>query len=214
MKGDIDELYERIRRGGIERADAFFLVNHPPLLFRFADELREDTNGDIVTYVVNRNINFTNICVGNCKFCAFRADKKRGYLLTMDEVLNKVEEAVENEATEICIQGGLHPDLRLDDYCRLVETIKSQFDVHIHAFSPMEIYHVARNTGLEVEEVLKELKSAGLGSIPGTAAEILDDSIRAIICPRKLNTAEWESIIRTAHRMGIPSTPYPQRCRE
>jgi len=206
MKDDFDELYERIRRGGVERADASFLVNNPPLLFRIADELRKETKGDIVTYVVNRNINFTNVCIGNCKFCAFREEKKRGYMLSLDEVLEKVEEAVKNEATEICIQGGLHPDLLLDDYCRLIETIKSQFDVHIHAFSPMEIYHVARNTGLEAEEVLKELKRAGLGSIPGTAAEILDDSIRAIICPRKLNTAKWESIIRSAHRMGIPST--------
>ncbi len=203
---DEDELYERVRKGGVGYGDALFLVNNPPLLFHIADMLREETKGDVVTYVVNRNINFTNICVGNCMFCAFRADKARGYILGMDAVLEKVEEAVRNEATEICVQGGLHPDLVLDDYCRLVETIKSHFNVHIHAFSPMEIYHVARNSGLSEEEVLKELKRAGLGSIPGTAAEILDDSIRAIICPRKLNTTKWEEIIRTAHRSGIPST--------
>jgi len=175
-------------------------------LFCIADELRKEKNGDVVTYVVNRNINFTNICVGACKFCAFREEKEKGYVLSMDAVLSKVEEAVNNEATEICVQGGLHPDLVVDDYCKIIETIKSHFAVHIHAYSPMEIYHIAKNSGLSEGEVLKELKEAGLGSMPGTAAEILDDSIRAIICPTKLNTAKWVEIIKTAHRLGIPST--------
>ncbi len=206
MRPDFDSLYERARRGEIDRADALFMVNHPHILFYIADELRKETKGDIVTYVVNRNINFTNVCIGNCKFCAFRREKERGYMLSMDAVLAKVEEAVQNEATEICVQGGLHPDLVLDDYCRLVKRIKSEFEVHIHAFSPMEIHHVARNTGIEEREVLKELKKAGLGSIPGTAAEILDDRIRAIICPRKVSTAKWCDIITTAHRLGIPTT--------
>ena len=206
MNENFDDLYEQIRKGEIEREDAVFLAANPGYLFQLADELRKEQKGDIVTYVSNRNINFTNVCVGNCKFCAFREEKERGYLLSMDAVLSKVEEAVNNDATEICIQGGLHPDLTLPDYCRIVEEIKSNFDVHIHAFSPMEIYHVARNSRMSEEEVLKELKKAGLGSVPGTAAEILDDSIREIICPKKIKTARWVEIIKTAHRLGIPST--------
>jgi len=206
MNENFDDLYEQIRKGEIEREDAVFLAANPGYLFQLADELRKEQKGDIVTYVSNRNINFTNVCVGNCKFCAFREEKERGYLLSMDAVLSKVEEAVNNDATEICVQGGLHPDLTLPDYCRIVEEIKSNFDVHIHAFSPMEIYHVARNSGMSEEEVLKELKKAGLGSIPGTAAEILDDSIRRIICPKKIKTARWVEIIKIAHRLGIPTT--------
>lgn len=201
---DFDKIYEKIREGNIEKEDALFLVKKPFLLFRIADELRRAEKGDSVTYVINRNINFTNVCVGNCKFCAFR--KENGYLLSIDAILDKVEEAVNNEATEICIQGGLHPNLVIEDYCRIIETINNNFGVHIHAFSPMELYHVAKNSKISVEEVLKELKEAGLGSIPGTAAEILNDKIRAIICPKKIKTEIWMDVIRTAHRLGIPST--------
>jgi FO synthase subunit 2 len=208
MKGEFDELYEKIRRGSIERGDAIFLLRKPLLLFHLADELREEKKGDVVTYVVNRNINFTNLCIGDCKFCAFRSGKEEGegYLLSMEEILSKVEEAVNNEATEICIQGGLHPDLVVEDYCEIIEGIKSHFDVHIHAFSPMEIYHMGKNSGMNEEEVLKELKKAGLDSIPGTAAEILNDRIRERICPRKIKTEEWVKIIKTVHRLKIPST--------
>jgi len=206
MKEDFNELYEKIRTGNVEREDALFLARNPSYLFCIADGLRKEEKGDIVTYVVNRNINFTNICVGVCKFCAFREEKERGYLLSRDVVLSKVREAVNNEATEICIQGGLHPNFLVENYCEIIEMIKSQFDVHIHAYSPMEIRHMARNSSLSEAEVLKELKKAGLNSIPGTAAEILDDSIRAIICPTKLKTEQWVEIIKTAHRLGIPST--------
>ncbi|HID20153.1 MAG TPA: 7,8-didemethyl-8-hydroxy-5-deazariboflavin synthase subunit CofH [Methanophagales archaeon] len=206
MKDDFEVLYEKIRKGEIDREDALFLASHPFCLFCIADELRKEEKGDVVSYVVNRNINFTNVCVGDCKFCAFREEKEKGYLLSMDVVLSKVEEAVNNEATEICIQGGLHPDIEMADYCGIIESIKSRFDVHIHAYSPMEIYHMARNSEMSELEVLKELKNAGLGSIPGTAAEILDDSIREVICPGKIKTGKWVEIIKTAHRLGIPST--------
>ena len=206
MKADFDELYENIRAGNIEREDALILADNPASLFCIADELRKEKNGDIVTYVVNRNINFTNICVGACKFCAFKGEKEKGYVLGMDAILSKVEEAVNTEATEVCIQGGLHPEFVVDDYCEIIELIKSHFDVHIHAYSPMEICHIAKNSGLSEVEVLKELKKAGLGSMPGTAAEILDDSIREIICPKKLKTEKWVEIIKIAHRLGIPST--------
>lgn len=203
---DFDELYEKIRAGEVEREDALFLANKPTYLFFIADELRREKNGDIVSYVVNRNINFTNICVGACKFCAFKDEKEEGYMLGMDAILSKVEEAVNTEATEICIQGGLHPDLVVEDYCEIIEIIKSHFDVHIHAYSPMEISHIAKNSGIGEGEVLKDLKEAGLGSMPGTAAEILDDAIREIICPSKIKTEKWVEIIKTAHRLGIPST--------
>jgi FO synthase subunit 2 len=206
MKDDFDVLYEKVWKGEIDKEDALFLACHPSYLLCIADELRKAEKGDAVTYVVNRNINFTNICVGNCKFCAFREENGEGYLLSMDMVLNKVEEAVNNGATEICIQGGLHPDLEVADYCGIIERIKSVFDVHIHAYSPMEIYHMARNTGMTEMDVLKALKDAGLGSIPGTAAEILDDSVRDVICQGKIKTDDWIEIIKTAHRLGIPST--------
>jgi FO synthase subunit 2 len=201
-----DELYEKIWKGQIEKEDAISLASNPPYLFSIADELRKEEKGDIVTYVVNRNINFTNVCIGSCKFCAFREEKEKGYLLSMDTILSKVEEAVNHEATEVCVQGGLHPDLEVDDYCGLLESIRSKFDVHIHAYSPMEIHHMALNSRMSEEEVLKKLKKAGLGSIPGTAAEILNDSIREVICPKKLKTEKWVEIMKTAHRLGIPST--------
>lgn len=203
---NFDGLYEKIRKGKIEREDAIFLAHNPFYLSCIADELRKEKNGDVVTYVVNRNINFTNICVGACKFCAFKGEKEKGYVLGMDAILSKVEEAVNAEATEVCIQGGLHPDLVVEDYCEIIATIKSHFDVHIHAYSPMEIYHMAKNSGVSEVEALEELKEAGLGSMPGTAAEILDDSIRETICPEKLKTEKWVEIIKTAHQLGIPST--------
>lgn len=206
MKADFDELYEKIRAGNIEREDAILLAHRPAYLFWIADELRKEEKGDIVTYLVNRNINFTNICEGGCTFCAFASAKEQEYLLSMDAILSKVEEAVKIEATEICIQGGLHPDLVLEDYCEILENIKSRFDVHLHAYSPMEIYHAARNSNMTEAEVLRELKNAGLDSMPGTAAEILNDSIRAVICSNKIKTEKWVEIIKTAHRLGIPST--------
>ncbi|RCV64595.1 FO synthase subunit 2 [Methanophagales archaeon] len=206
MKEDFEELYWKVCKGEIDKADALFLASHPSYLFCIADELRKAEKGDAVTYVVNRNINFTNICVGDCKFCAFREENGEGYLLSIDMVLSKVEEAVNNGATEICIQGGLHPDLVVADYCGIIERIKSAFDVHIHAYSPMEICHMATNSEMPEPEVLKALKDAGLDSIPGTAAEILDDSVREVICPGKIKTDDWIEIIKTAHRLGIPST--------
>ena len=162
-KGKGMEIYEKALRGEIGKEDALFLARHPHFLFKIADALREQEKGEIVTYVVNRNINFTNICVGECKFCAFRRRKHSNdaYLLRIEEILSKVQEAVSLEATEICIQGGLHPDLKIDFYCEMLERIKSEFDVHIHAFSPMEIFHIARNSGMSWEEVLKELRASG-----------------------------------------------------
>lgn len=201
-----EDFLDRIYEGNLTRADIdSLLALDDDTIFRIADELRAQSVGDIVTYVVNRNINFTNRCIGRCMFCAFRADD--GYLLTIDEILKKVEEAENAGATEICIQGGLINGWGVERYCEILEEIKSRHpSIHLHAYSPMEVMHAARNSNLPLEEVLSRLKSAGLGSMPGTAAEILSDRVRRIICPTKLTTSEWVEVITTAHRLGIPTT--------
>ncbi len=181
------------------------LIRNPFEAFRIADEIRSKAVGDVVTFVVNRNINFTDICIGDCKFCSFR--NRRRYILTIEEIKKKVRSAIDYGCTEVCVQGGLLPNADINFYISIIEAIREESeDIHIHAFSPMEIYHMARNSGMEIKEVLKELKKAGLNSIPGTSAEILDDDIRRVICPRKITTDQWVDIIMTAHRLGIPST--------
>jgi len=181
------------------------LLKNPFETFRIADELRKELVGDTVTYVVNRNINFTDICINDCKFCSFR--NRRGYLLSIEEIRRKVEEAVEFGCTEVCIQGGLLPDADLDFYVSILHAVRDvDRRIHIHAFSPMEVVHAARNSGMHVEDVLRTFKKEGLGSMPGAAAEILDDRIRAHICPKKLKTAEWIEVIKLAHKLGIPTT--------
>ncbi len=173
-----------------------------------ADQLREERCGDIVTYVVNRNINFTNICQGTCSFCAFRVAKgsPKGYLMSPEEIIRKVMEAVNVGATEVCIQGGLHPDIDIEYYLKIIEIIKARVNVHIHAFSPMEVFYAAEKSGLGVKEALVLLKERGLDSMPGTAAEIFDREVRELICPDKITTDEWVRVIKTAHRLGIPTT--------
>jgi len=191
---------------GPEMADALRLAKLPPkTLKEVADKQRYHRNGDVVTYVVNQNINFTNECVNYCRFCSFRKDE--GYFMGIEEVLRKVETASNQGATEVCIQGGLHSDLNLDFYLKLIDSIKDRFpDIHLHAFSPMEVFYAARKSQVSVDEALRKLKWHGLDSMPGTAAEILDDRIRAKICPEKLSTAEWIEVITKAHKLGIPST--------
>ncbi len=185
--------------------DALALYNNPDLLFSIADTLRKNVVGDIVTYVINRNINFTNRCIGTCKFCAFR--KSEGYTLSIQEILEKTKAAVDINATEVCIQGGLLMNWDVFDYCRILESIKDLYPhLHIHAFSPMEILHASRNSNLSVRETILQLKRSGLDSMPGTAAEILVDRVRKEICPSKLTTREWIDVIRTAHSCGIPTT--------
>ncbi len=178
-------------------------------LILIADHVRERTVGDVVTYVINRNINFTNVCVNRCRFCAFREDKEspNQFLLSAKEIEDKTLEAVKLKATEVCIQGGLHPEADLDLYLRIIKTVrKVSPDIHIHAFSPMEIYHAARREELSIHEVLKILKEAGLDSMPGTAAEILVDKVRAIICPEKISVREWSEVIEEAHKLNIPTS--------
>ena len=173
-----EDLIERAYQGKSTKEDALLLLEVPPFeLFRFADELRSLAVGDTVTYVVNRNINFTSRCVGTCGFCAFR--DKNGYVLSLEEIMGKVREAKQAKATEVCIQGGLLPDVGLDFYLGIVEAIKAEFpEMHIHSFSPMEVYHAARISGISVKEALFRLKKSGLDTMPGTAAEILSDRVQ------------------------------------
>lgn len=179
------------------------------LLLFTADLLRKRLVGEIATYVVNRNINHTNVCIGSCRFCAFRRPPSHpeAYSLTREQVKAKAEEALRMGATEICLQGGLHPSLGLEDYLRLIRAIKEvSEDLHIHAFSPAELDHLSKKEGLPMQEVVRILKEAGLNSVPGTAAEILSDRVRKVVCPEKIQTKRWIEIVKTCHRMGIPTT--------
>ena len=180
---------------------------------RAADELRRDVNGDTVSYVVTRNINYTNICYFKCQFCAFSkgklAENLRGkpYDLPLSEIGQRVREAWDRGATEVCMQGGIHPSYTGANYLAICRTVKEYApDMHVHAFSPLEVFQGAKTLGISVGEFLSELKQAGLGTLPGTAAEILDDEVRAILCPDKINTAEWLEVMETAHRTGLRST--------
>ena len=178
-----------------------------------ADALREEVNGDTVTYVVNRNINYTNICTYACGFCAFSksstkaAKRDKPYVLPEEEVAARAVEAAANGASEVCLQGGIHPSYTGDTYLGILQAVKRACPtMHVHAFSPLEVSSGAATLGLSLRDYLWRLKDAGLGSLPGTAAEILDDEVRALICPDKLNTAEWLEVIGTAHEVGLPTT--------
>jgi FO synthase len=178
-------------------------------LCRVADDLRAEAVGDEVTYVINRNINFTNVCYVGCRFCAFaqREADAASYTLTLAEVADRAEEAWDRGATEICMQGGIHPDLPGTFYLDLLDVIKARTpDIHIHAYSPMEVMNGASRMGISFAEFLSEAKARGLGTIPGTAAEILDDEVRWVLTKGKLPADLWEQIIRTAHGLGIRSS--------
>ncbi len=188
-----------------DRKELARLWQQPVRLFRLSNSLREKSCNDVVSFVINRNINFTNICIGSCTFCSFK--QLNGYFLTDEQILKRVAEAEELGATEICLQGGLVPGMVLEDYCRILDGVHSSYPrMHLHAFSPMEVMHMSRNSRLDVVDALVELKRSGLGSMPGTAAEILVDRVRQQICPEKLRADEWRGIITTAHSLGIPTT--------
>ena len=175
--------------------------------------LRQRVNGDTVSYVVTRNINYTNICYFRCQFCAFSKGKLsenlrgRPYDLDLPEIRRRVEEAWERGATEVCLQGGIHPEYTGATYLAICHAIKEAVPgIHIHAFSPLEVWQGAKTLGRTVPDFLRELKAAGLSSLPGTAAEILDDEVRAVICPDKIKTAEWLQVMEAAHATGLRST--------
>jgi len=178
-----------------------------------ADEVRRNTVGDDVTFVVNRNINYTNQCYFKCGFCAFskgpRSLEMRGepYLMSIDEVVDRSEEAWGRGATEVCLQGGIHPDFTGRFYVDLVMAIKDRIPgMHIHGFTPLEVWQGAETANVSVRELLVELKAAGLGTLPGTAAEILDDDVRLTLCPDKIRTAQWSEVMLTAHDIGLRTT--------
>lgn len=178
-------------------------------VLRLADDLRRDTVGDDVTYVVNRNINFTNVCYVGCRFCAFaqRRTDADAYSLSYDEVADRAQEAWDLGATEVCMQGGIDPQLPATAYFDIARAVKARVpEMHVHAFSPMEVVNGASRTGLSIEDFLVRAHEAGVDSLPGTAAEILDDDVRWVLTKGKLPAATWVEVISTAHRIGIPTT--------
>lgn len=174
-----------------------------------ADELRRRTVGDIVTYVVNRNINFTNVCIKRCGFCAFSRDfrQEEGYLLPPEEIVRRAKEAWDYGATEVCVQAGLPPKMEGDLYIRLCEAIKKELpDMHIHGFSPEEVLYGSIRSESTIKSYLTDLKTAGVGSLPGTSAEVLDQDLRDKISPGRITVNQWTEVITTAHELGIPTT--------
>ena len=179
------------------------------MVLMVADELRRRTIGNHVTYVVNRNINFTNVCIKRCGFCAFSRDfrEEEGYSLPVEEIVARAKQAWKLGATEVCIQAGLPPEMNGRYYIDICEAIKKELpDIHIHAFSPEEILYGAKMSSIPVREYMKMLKESGVGSHPGTAAEILDQQIRDIISPGRISVEDWITIIKYAHLIGIPTT--------
>jgi 7,8-didemethyl-8-hydroxy-5-deazariboflavin synthase CofH subunit len=194
-----------------EDGEALFAAEGDNLrqLLSAADERRRCRAGERVAYVINRNVNFTNVCVKRCGFCAFSRGHRaeQGYFLPLDEVLRRVREAWDLGATEVCIQAGLPPRIDGSFYINLCAAIKREVpEIHVHAFSPEEILYGATLSNRSIEDYLMALKDVGLGSMPGTSAEILDDRVREIISPGRISTRNWITVIRTAHKLGIPTT--------
>ncbi len=193
-------------------AQAAELLKHGDILElgKMADGVRQEFHpGNTVTFIVDRNINYTNICLNECRFCAFfrREGHKDAYLLPMEVILEKVRETQEAGGTQIMLQGGLHPSLPFSFYLNMISTIKEAFpDIVIHSFSPAEIMHFAKISGKSAAEVLTELRAAGLASLPGGGAEILVDRVRRIVSPKKIMTEDWLGVMRAAHGIGMKST--------
>ncbi|MBW3536358.1 MAG: 5-amino-6-(D-ribitylamino)uracil--L-tyrosine 4-hydroxyphenyl transferase CofH, partial [Actinobacteria bacterium] len=213
----VGEVLDRISAAQLPSVDeiaALFSARGPEVMAvaEAADELRRELVGDTVTWVANRNINYTNVCTFKCKFCAFSKGplslNLRGspYLLTLEEISDRVAEAVEMGATEVCLQGGIHPSFDGNYYLDVLRAVRSaSSEIHIHGFTALEVTEGARRLGVDLTEYLLELKAAGLASLPGTAAEILDDEIRAVLCPDKINTQQWLDCHRAAHGVGLGS---------
>ncbi len=199
------DLYERSLAGEITKKDALKLINSNPFsLFDLADKLRKEIVGDKVTFVANRNIDITDHCMIKCAFCSFR--DSIGYEMTTEEILESVGQAKDVGATEICLFGGIMPNMDVEYYSNLIKTIKDNYDIELHALSPVEVYHAAKASKVSTKEALESFKDAGLDTLTGASAEILVDKIREKICPKKVTTAQWIDIIKEAHETGIPTT--------
>ena len=201
---------ERATGGRATAGDAALLLREAPLfdLGRAADGVRRGLHPDgVVTYIVDRNINYTNVCICQCSFCAFfRAKGDPGaYVLSDAELSRKIEETLEAGGTQILLQGGLHPDWDLADAVRLARLVK-RYPIRLHGFSPPELWHFADRSGVSIAEAIARLKEAGLDSIPGGGAEILDDSVRGVISPNKIGWQQWAAVMREAHRQGLPTS--------
>ncbi len=218
MDPDLRRIVDRCREGAaLEEADVerLFRARGPELAFvcSAADELNRERHGNRVSYAINRNINYTNICYFKCQFCAFSKGKLsenlrgRPYDLAPEEIARRCSEAWARGATEVCMQGGIHPDYDGRTYLDILATVKAAApEIHVHAFSPLEVWQGAHTLGMSLEDYLAELKAAGLGTLPGTAAEILDDEVRAVICPDKIDTNQWLEVMEAAHRVGFRTT--------
>ena len=214
LRTDVADVLNRALAGeDITTADAELLFATAGAEFTamtmVADELRRRTVGDLVTYVVNRNVNFTNVCIKRCGFCAFSRDfrEEEGYFLPVNEIIRRAKEAQDYGATEVCIQAGLPPQMEGDLYIRLCEAIKEELpDMHIHGFSPEEVLYGSIRSRCSIREYLQGLKDAGVGSLPGTSAEVLDQELRDIISPGRITVDQWIEVITNAHDLGIPTT--------
>ena len=214
LEGILDRTAQGKRLGEAEIARLFEARGRDfAAVCRAADAVRRARCGETVTYVVNRNINYTNICTYGCRFCAFSKgrhsfeSREKPYDLGLDEIARRTREAWERGATEVCLQGGIRPGYTGETYLSIVAAVKSAAPaIHMHAFSPLEIWHGAETLGLPLRDYLASLKAAGLSSLPGTAAEILDDEVRAVLCPDKIKTAQWLEVMQTAHAVGLRST--------
>jgi cyclic dehypoxanthinyl futalosine synthase len=209
----VAEILERVREGErITDSEAVKLLESKDLVAigRTADELRgRRTDPDRVTFIIDRNLNYTNVCVTDCDFCAFYrrpGDRSEGYLLPKPVIFKKIEETIAIGGTGVLMQGGHHPDLGIDYYEDLFRSIKSRYPIHLHALSPPEIEHIARRSKLTVWDTLARLRDAGLDSIPGGGGEVLVDRVRKIIAPKKTTTKAWLDVMRHAHRLGMSTT--------
>ncbi len=208
----IEKIWEKIhRKERISKEDGLALYHNADLLTlgRMAEKIRFEMHPHrIVTFVVDRNINYTNICVSGCRFCAFFAapKSKKGYVISRESLKQKIAETLDLGGTQILLQGGMNPDLDFDYYIDLLRFIKDNFDIHIHGFSPPEINFIAEKSSLSIKETIKRLKDAGLGSIPGGGAEILCDDIRQKVSPNKCMAEPWLEVMRQAHKQGMRSS--------
>ncbi|HZI38516.1 MAG TPA: 5-amino-6-(D-ribitylamino)uracil--L-tyrosine 4-hydroxyphenyl transferase CofH, partial [Acidimicrobiia bacterium] len=215
--GELREVLDGVAMGqepGEDEIVTLFSARGPEVaaVCEVADDLRAATVGDVVTFVRNRNINYTNVCTYRCCFCGFSKGplslnlRGKPYLLTLEDIVERVVEAAQRGATEVCLQGGIHPEFDGEYYLHLIQAVKAAAPaMHVHGFTALEVFEGARRLGEPLESYLRRLHAAGLGSLPGTAAEILDDEIRAVICPDKITTDEWLEVHRTAHRVGLRS---------